>query len=87
MSEHTPHNHPDFRCRELFARMSEYLDNELDGSLCREIEGHLNECQACKVCLSTLKRTVALCREAGAAPIPETLSRRLRELIATLAKP
>lgn len=67
--------------------MSEYLDNELDGSLCREIEAHLERCHACKVCLTTLQRTVALCRQAGQARVPDSLSRRLRELIGTLAKP
>ncbi|RJQ66538.1 MAG: zf-HC2 domain-containing protein, partial [Desulfobacteraceae bacterium] len=55
-------NHHHRACRDLFARMSEYLDNELDGTVRRTIEQHLAQCRPCRVCLGTLQRTVSLCR-------------------------
>jgi len=80
----TAHTHKD--CLGLFARLSEYLDNELDGPLRRTIEAHLAGCQACRVCLATLERTVALCRASGSHPVPERFSKYLRALINDLQK-
>lgn len=83
----TDTTHPHQECLDLFARLSEYLDNELDGSLCRTIEAHLAQCRACRVCLATLERTVALCRASGSHPVPEGFSKQLRALINDLQKP
>ena len=74
----SPHDHRE--CIELFARLSEYLDNELDLTSCRKIEQHLGQCRPCHVCLETLKRTVAICRALQAAPVPDSLSKRLKKI-------
>ncbi len=50
------------RCKAMFAELSNYLDEHLDGSLCEELERHLNDCEPCKAFLSTLKATVEQCR-------------------------
>ena len=48
------------KCRELFEKLSEYIDNELDSANCDAIEAHLQNCPPCQSCLATLKQTVAL---------------------------
>lgn len=68
-------------CRDLFARLSEYLDNELDPTDNQAIERHLADCDACQTCLSTLRRTMELCRDADPLPMPEQMSDRLKSLI------
>ena len=73
------HNHK--QCRSLFAKLSEYLDNELDAATSRSIREHLDQCKPCQVCLETLKRTVQFCRSTGNEPAPERLTRKLRQLI------
>jgi anti-sigma factor RsiW len=75
-------HHHNRQCRELFAKLSEYLDNELDKVTCRDIEDHLRQCKPCQVCLHTLKRTVALCHELKASSVPQDFSDRLRLLLA-----
>lgn len=70
------------QCRALFEKLSEYIDSELDQPTCETIEKHLAQCQPCQTCLTTLKRTVELCREMEPIGVPELLSRRLNELIA-----
>ncbi len=75
-----PHQHNQL-CKDLFARLSEYLDNELDITDCRAIERHLADCDACQTCLSTLKRTIALCRDADPLPVPEHMSQRLKAMV------
>lgn len=69
------------QCRELFERLSEYIDGELDRTHCEEIEKHLEQCPPCQTCLATLKQTVALCREMKTHAMPEELSNRLRQMI------
>jgi RNA polymerase sigma-70 factor (ECF subfamily) len=73
------HDHK--QCRELFKRLSEYIDDELDRTHCEEIEKHLEQCPPCQACLATLKQTVALCREMKTHATPKELSDRLRLMI------
>ena len=54
------------RCKEMFAELSNYLDEQLDDSHCDELERHLNGCEPCKVFLATLKATVEQCRKSPA---------------------
>ena len=50
------------RCKAMFAELSNYLDEQLDASLCEELERHLGGCEPCKAFLSSLKATVEQCR-------------------------
>jgi hypothetical protein len=43
-----------------------YLDEQLDDSLCEELERHLSGCEPCKAFRSTLKVTVEQCRRSPA---------------------
>jgi anti-sigma factor RsiW len=78
--------HDHRHCLELFEKLSEYLDNELDEATCRDIEEHIKECIPCFICLQTLKRTIALCKQAGEKPIPEEFSRKLNQVFHNLPK-
>jgi RNA polymerase sigma-70 factor (ECF subfamily) len=51
------------RCKAMFAELSNYLDEQLDDSLCEELERHLNGCEPCKVFLSSLEATIKQCRK------------------------
>ena len=78
--------HDHRHCLELFEKLSEYLDNELDEATCKDIEKHIKACVPCFVCLQTLKRTVDLCKQACGRPIPEDFSKKLRQVIQNLPK-
>lgn len=78
-----PIHHPDDpQCRELFARMSEYLDKELDETGMLAFEAHLRHCPPCRSCLATLERTIDLCHALPTPVTDEDFSRRLRERLA-----
>jgi mycothiol system anti-sigma-R factor len=68
-------------CRDLAARLSEYLDQEIDPGACAEIEEHLDDCPPCRDFLESLRRTVGLVREAAssAEAIPEDVKKRIVE--------
>jgi len=66
-------------CKEIFARLSEYLDGELPEDLCERIAGHMGDCPPCQVFLKSLERTVRLVESSEVSPMPEDLRRDLRE--------
>lgn len=50
------------RCKAMFAELSDYLDEQLDDSLCEELEQHLDGCAPCGVFLASLQATIEQCR-------------------------
>jgi RNA polymerase sigma-70 factor, ECF subfamily len=46
------------RCKAMFAELSNYLDEQLDDSLCAELEKHLEGCGPCKAFLDSLETTI-----------------------------
>jgi RNA polymerase sigma-70 factor (ECF subfamily) len=70
------------RCKAMFAELSDYLDEQLDDSLCEELEKHLDGCEPCKVFLATLKATIDECRKSpSACPAGQEAVRLRQELI------
>lgn len=66
-------------CKAMFAELSNYLDEQLDDSLCRELESHLDGCGPCKVFLASLQATIEECRKSPPLlPNAETAA-KLRE--------
>jgi anti-sigma factor RsiW len=71
-------------CRELFERMSEYIDRDLDEATRARVMRHLHDCGHCNVCHETLKRTIEICRQAkpvGQASLPLDFTQRILALI------
>jgi len=79
-------DHDHKHCLELFQKLSEYLDNELDEVSCKDIEKHIKECVPCFVCLQTLKRTVDLCKQTEDRPVPKDFSKKLKAAIQNMPK-
>lgn len=50
------------RCKAMFAELSDYLDEQLDDSLCEELERHMAGCEPCQAFIATLKATIEQCR-------------------------
>lgn len=73
-----PPNHP--HCLQLFDRLSEYIDGEMDEAQRRDIEAHVAQCLACFGCLQSLRQTIALCKQAGCQTMPAVLSARLQTM-------
>ena len=51
-------------CKALFAQLSNYLDEQLDDSLCEKLEQHLDGCKSCKSFLASLESTIRQLRTA-----------------------
>ncbi len=71
------------RCKQLFAELSDYLDDELDDSLCEELERHMDGCEPCQAFLASLEHTIRRCREApGTCPDRRRATKLRKELLA-----
>ena len=65
-------------CKAMFAELSAYLDEQLDDSLCEELERHMTGCEPCQAFVDTLEATIEQCRSSvQECPPPQTA--RLRE--------
>lgn len=73
----TEHNHKHGECRELLKNLSDYVDGDLDETLCLEIEHHMAECDNCRVVVDTLRRTVELYHTLPSEPMPSDVEERL----------
>ncbi len=64
-------------CREIKAQLSDYIDGELDSSLCAQLERHLEACPDCRIVVDTLHKTILLYRHYGRTPTPAGFQERL----------
>ena len=70
------------RCREMFAELSNYLDERLDDSLCQELEKHLASCEPCQAFLDSLQATIEECRGLlGETPDPARAAKLRNEVL------
>lgn len=65
-------------CKTLFAQLSNYLDEQLDDSMCDQLERHLDSCEACKAFLATLESTIDLLRRTPADRLSSRSAVRVR---------
>jgi anti-sigma factor (TIGR02949 family) len=79
-----PHGSGSRECRELFGRLSEYLDGELDPSVCDETDQHLGECAPCQEFLESLRRSVAILKRVPGEPLPEEMRVAMRQALRRL---
>lgn len=71
------------KCEEILDKISEYIDQELDPSLCLEIEKHIEDCEPCVAFVNTLKKTVALFKNSAEIQrdIPGNVSENLKSFL------
>ena len=77
-SEHT--------CAAILANISAFLDGELDATMCTAIEAHCAQCRRCAPVVEGLRETIGLCRDAGAAPLPDAVRARARDAVTRLLR-
>lgn len=69
------------RCKAMFAELSDYLDEQLDDSLCEEFEGHMAGCEPCQAFIATLKATIEQCRISARDCPPHEAAKLRQELM------
>jgi len=65
-------------CKALFAQLSNYLDEQLDDSVCEKLEQHFDGCEPCKMFLASLESTIEQLRRAPPESFDKEAASRLR---------
>jgi len=74
---------PPIVCKELFAALSDYIDQELDPSVCEELQAHLGDCSPCQAYLASLEETVRRCKRHCTEEVKAKIRAQIRELLRT----
>jgi RNA polymerase sigma-70 factor (ECF subfamily) len=72
---------PTARCKRLFALLSDFIDQEVDPSLCADVEDHLGDCSPCKAYLASLEETVRRCQRHCTEELKAKVRAQVRNLI------
>lgn len=67
-------------CRELFANLSEYLDNRVEPATCEQMRAHIEACPACVAFLRDLRGAIDRCRSME-VPCDPAVAPRLRAIL------
>jgi anti-sigma factor RsiW len=78
------HEHTDL-CDQLQSQLPDYLDGEARAEICRAIEAHLADCDDCRVVVDTLKKTIALYRNAPREGVPSDVHARLVRVLSLVS--
>ena len=68
-------------CKELFEKMSEYLDGEMNLAMMKEAEKHLSHCTGCKETVQAFKKCISFLQRTKAKTLPEKEKKHLKKLI------
>ena len=66
-----------FRCEDVVAGLSDYLDNELAESLRKQVEEHMVHCQTCRAVYDSTRKTLRIVTESGSFELSEDVSSRV----------
>jgi RNA polymerase sigma-70 factor, ECF subfamily len=77
---HTPRPSRPTSCRDLFANLSEYLDDRVEPKTCDEMRTHIESCPSCVAFLRDLQTAIDRCRSLQAECPPEVAT-HLRALL------
>jgi anti-sigma factor RsiW len=73
--------HDHSKCREMLGQFSDYIDGDLEASLCAELEAHLAGCPDCQVMIDTMRRTITLYHAQPKAELPADVEKRLYKVL------
>ncbi len=68
-------------CKELFEKMSEYLDGEMNLAMMKEAEKHLAHCTECEETVKTFKKCVSILKTTKNKTLPKKVKTQLKKLI------
>ena len=57
-----PNRGSEAACPDVLALLSRHLEGQVRPSVCRELEGHVEQCSRCRAACDSLRRTLALCK-------------------------
>jgi anti-sigma factor RsiW len=69
------------RCEDLLHMLNDYVDGDIDPSLCEGFEHHLEDCDPCQVVVDTIRKTITLYKQEEVYEIPMVFRERLHQVL------
>lgn len=64
-------------CQQFLAAVGDYVDDQIDPEICAQLEQHIGDCDACRVVVDSVRKTVRLYRGEQPIELPEAFRSRL----------
>jgi len=68
-------------CQHVVEHFSRSLEGELGPATCAELEAHMKRCPGCRAACASLRKVLAVCRQAPAHHLSAALKRSLRQAV------
>ena len=65
-------------CRQMFAALSDLVDEELPPGMCEKLEQHMKGCRPCETFLASLRETVRRCQDFKTGPCAQRVTALIR---------
>ncbi len=69
------------KCEEILKALNDFIDGELDPSMCEELEEHLKGCNPCQVVVDNIRKTITLYKAGEVYELPPEFHKRLCECL------
>ncbi len=69
------------KCEELLRAMNDYVDGNIDPTICEGLEKHLADCNPCQVVVDNIRKTITLYKAGQPYELPAELKRKLRAVL------
>ncbi len=69
------------KCEEMLALLSDYVDGDIEPSICAEFEKHMAGCNPCQVVVDNVRRTITLYKAGKPVPLPAPFRERLHQAL------
>lgn len=68
-------------CQDVIRDLSNYIDDDLDADLKRELESHVKECSDCGLVIDQTKKTIEIFCDSEPVELPSDMRNRLHEAV------
>lgn len=69
------------KCKDLLNALNDYIDGEIDPSVCAEFEKHMAGCNPCQIVIDTIKKTITIYKEGKPYELPLEFKQRLHSVL------
>lgn len=67
------------KCEKLLKTLGDYVEGDIDPELCAEFEKHMKDCDACKVVVDNIRRTITIYKGEAVVELPPAFKKKLHE--------
>ncbi len=77
---------PGNACPDTALILSQYLEGEVDATVCERMEQHVQRCPSCGGVCQSLREVLSACRAYGTKPVPSEVRRAVRRAVGGLVR-